>query len=43
MHSIMANLWHPIGGVSISDLGEKRFRFRFYTVVNIDRVLQSSP
>ncbi|MBA0560827.1 hypothetical protein Golob_017704 [Gossypium lobatum] len=38
MHSIMANLWHPIGGVSISDLVEKRFRFRFYAVVNIDRL-----
>ncbi|PPE00024.1 hypothetical protein GOBAR_DD02945 [Gossypium barbadense] len=39
----MANLWHPIGSVSISDLGEKRFRFQFYAVVNIDRVLQGSP
>ncbi|MBA0677775.1 hypothetical protein Goari_019164, partial [Gossypium aridum] len=25
MRTVMANLWHPLGGVSIADVGEKRF------------------
>ncbi|MBA0829689.1 hypothetical protein Goarm_014279, partial [Gossypium armourianum] len=30
MKSTLANVWHPIGGVSISDIGNERFLFRFY-------------
>ncbi|MBA0700960.1 hypothetical protein Goari_022636, partial [Gossypium aridum] len=25
MRTVMADLWHPLGGVSIADVGEKRF------------------
>ncbi|TYH95269.1 hypothetical protein ES332_A12G094400v1 [Gossypium tomentosum] len=25
----LANLWHPLGGVSITDIGEKRYVFCF--------------
>ncbi|MBA0795643.1 hypothetical protein Gohar_006489 [Gossypium harknessii] len=30
IQNMLANLWHPIRGVQISDRGEKRFLFRFY-------------
>ncbi|KAH1108303.1 hypothetical protein J1N35_012071 [Gossypium stocksii] len=30
MKSTMANLWHPIRGVRILDLGERRFLFQFF-------------
>ncbi|KAH1055619.1 hypothetical protein J1N35_033684 [Gossypium stocksii] len=43
MRTVMANLWHPIGGVSITDIGEKRILFRFYCEVDRDRVLKGSP
>ncbi|MFQ6625744.1 hypothetical protein Gotur_005507 [Gossypium turneri] len=38
IQNMLANLWHPIRGVQISDRGEKRFLFRFYHKVDIDRV-----
>ncbi|MBA0704712.1 hypothetical protein Golax_016952 [Gossypium laxum] len=40
MNKTLANLWHPHGGVTISDLGEKRFMFRFYYEIDFDRFLQ---
>ncbi|MBA0827289.1 hypothetical protein Goarm_012076 [Gossypium armourianum] len=27
LRNTMADLWHPIGGISITDLGEKRFKY----------------
>lgn len=36
MKSMLANLWHLLGGVTISHIGEKRFTFRFYYVVDIE-------
>ncbi|MBA0874161.1 hypothetical protein Goshw_012755 [Gossypium schwendimanii] len=38
MRSTLANVWHPIGGVSISDLENDRFLFQFYFEVDVDRV-----
>lgn len=38
MRSTLANVWHPIGGVSIIDLENRRFLFRFYNTVDVDRV-----
>lgn len=29
MRNNMTNLWHSLGGVLISDLGDKRFLFKF--------------
>lgn len=43
MRNSMANLWHPFGGVTISDLGEKRFLFRFFYEVDIMGVIIGSP
>ncbi|KAH1064269.1 hypothetical protein J1N35_029256 [Gossypium stocksii] len=38
MRSTLANFWHPIGGVSISDLENGWFLFRFYFEIDADRV-----
>lgn len=43
MKSTMANVWHPIKGVQILDLGEKRFLFKFFHRWDMDRVLKGSP
>lgn len=37
MRNTMANVWHPIGGVTIIDPSEKDFLFRFYYEVDVDR------
>ncbi|MBA0794252.1 hypothetical protein Gohar_018602, partial [Gossypium harknessii] len=31
----IAYLWHPLGGVIITDLGKKRYLFRFFYEVDI--------
>ncbi|MBA0566900.1 hypothetical protein Golob_011673 [Gossypium lobatum] len=33
MRNTLANLWHPLGGLQIWDLGEKLYLFRFYNKV----------
>lgn len=35
----MPNIWHPLEGAQNSDLGEKRFLFKFFNEVDIHRVL----
>ncbi|MBA0777743.1 hypothetical protein Gotri_005722, partial [Gossypium trilobum] len=40
--STMANLWHPVKGIQISDLGEKRFLFKFFHIMDLERVLKGS-
>ncbi|KAH1114117.1 hypothetical protein J1N35_007495 [Gossypium stocksii] len=42
MHNSMANLQHFFGGVAISNLGEKKFLFRFFSEVDIMRVTTGS-
>lgn len=36
LRTTLANLWHPLGGIQINDLGEKRFLFRFFNSVVFD-------
>ncbi|MBA0805025.1 hypothetical protein Gohar_004570, partial [Gossypium harknessii] len=43
MRSTMANFLHPVKGIQILDLGEKRFLFRFYYKMDLERVLKGSP
>ncbi|KAK5772713.1 hypothetical protein PVK06_049007 [Gossypium arboreum] len=43
MRNTMANLWHPLEGVQISDLGDKRYLFNFFNEVDIHRVITGSP
>ncbi|MBA0567954.1 hypothetical protein Golob_005482 [Gossypium lobatum] len=43
MRSTMTNLWHPVIGIQISDLGEKRFMFKFFHRMGLERVIKGSP
>ncbi|MBA0703148.1 hypothetical protein Goari_022666, partial [Gossypium aridum] len=38
MRNTMANIWHPLEGVMISNLVEKWFLFKFYHELDIGRV-----
>ncbi|PPD93585.1 hypothetical protein GOBAR_DD09472 [Gossypium barbadense] len=39
MRTHLVNLWHPHGGVTITDMGEKWFLFQFYYEIGLDRKL----
>ncbi|MBA0613013.1 hypothetical protein Godav_013535, partial [Gossypium davidsonii] len=43
MRNMLANLWHPLGGISITDIGEKRVLFRFYNMIDLKRVIDGMP
>ncbi|MBA0876748.1 hypothetical protein Goshw_000579 [Gossypium schwendimanii] len=43
LRNTMADLWHPIRGICISDLGERHFLFQFFHEVDIRRVLAGTP
>ncbi|MBA0843394.1 hypothetical protein Goarm_000589, partial [Gossypium armourianum] len=43
MRSTLANVWHPIGGVSISDLKNDQLLFQFYFEVDVDQVERNGP
>ncbi|KAH1121046.1 hypothetical protein J1N35_004206 [Gossypium stocksii] len=39
----MANIWHPVGGICLTDLGNKRYLFQFFNEVEVQRVISSTP
>ncbi|MBA0788546.1 hypothetical protein Gotri_027859, partial [Gossypium trilobum] len=41
--STLANLWHPICGLQIRDLGEKRYIFKFFHSMDMERVFKGLP
>ncbi|KAH1097767.1 hypothetical protein J1N35_014688 [Gossypium stocksii] len=43
MRNTLVNIWHPLEEVQISDLGEKRFLFKFFNEVDIFRVITGAP
>ncbi|MBA0555813.1 hypothetical protein Golob_025968, partial [Gossypium lobatum] len=43
LKNTMANLWHPLVGIQISDLREKRYLFRFFYEVDVERVHNFPP
>ncbi|KAK5826636.1 hypothetical protein PVK06_021562 [Gossypium arboreum] len=43
MKVTLANVWYPIGGISISDLNEGRYLFRLYYKVDVDRIEAGGP
>ncbi|GMI72395.1 hypothetical protein HRI_000908800 [Hibiscus trionum] len=43
MRNTLADIWHPLGGVSITELGNKRYCFKFYNEVDMHRVLSGCP
>ncbi|MBA0820120.1 hypothetical protein Gohar_000003 [Gossypium harknessii] len=36
----MADLWHPIGGIAITNIGEKCYSFKFFHTVDMNKVLK---
>ncbi|MBA0826275.1 hypothetical protein Goarm_011142 [Gossypium armourianum] len=42
MNNTLANLWHPLGGIQITDLREKWFLFWFFNCVDFDRVVRGA-
>ncbi|KAK5824816.1 hypothetical protein PVK06_019600 [Gossypium arboreum] len=43
MRNILAELWHPLEGVSITEIEEKRIMFRFYNEIDLKRVMDEIP
>ncbi|MBA0633819.1 hypothetical protein Godav_029476, partial [Gossypium davidsonii] len=43
LRNTIADLWYPIRGICISDLGDRCFLFQFFHEVDIQRVLTSTP
>ncbi|MBA0753340.1 hypothetical protein Gogos_021873, partial [Gossypium gossypioides] len=43
LRNTLADLWHPIGGIYITEIGEKRYLFQFFHEVDIDRVVAGIP
>ncbi|XP_017628855.1 uncharacterized protein At4g02000-like [Gossypium arboreum] len=39
----MADLWHPLQGVSITEMEDRRILFRFYSKVDLKRVVDGMP
>ncbi|MBA0568186.1 hypothetical protein Golob_005695, partial [Gossypium lobatum] len=39
LRDTMADLWHHIGGICITELGEKRYHFQFFHEVDLERVV----
>lgn len=43
MKNVLADLWHPIGGMDIQDIRVKWYLFHFYNEVDVERVWNGSP
>ncbi|KAL8456798.1 hypothetical protein ACS0TY_034875 [Phlomoides rotata] len=43
MKNTLASVWRPIRGVSIKPIGEGRFMFQFYHLLDVKRILEGSP
>ncbi|MBA0877588.1 hypothetical protein Goshw_011953 [Gossypium schwendimanii] len=43
LRNTLANLWHPLKGVSITKLENKMILFRFYSEIDLMRVLDGLP
>lgn len=43
LRNTLADLWHPLRGVSITELENKRILFRFYSEIDLKRVLDGMP
>ncbi|KAL8465081.1 hypothetical protein ACS0TY_034541 [Phlomoides rotata] len=43
MKNTLSTIWRPMRGVSIKPIGEGRFLFQFYHVLDVKRILNGSP
>ncbi|MFQ6651734.1 hypothetical protein Gotur_023940 [Gossypium turneri] len=37
LRNTMTDLWHPIGGIAITNIGEKRYSFKFFHTVDMNK------
>ncbi|MBA0674758.1 hypothetical protein Goari_016339, partial [Gossypium aridum] len=42
IRSTLPKLWHPVGGIFITNIGEKMSLFRFYHEIDLKRVLRGT-
>ncbi|MBA0601436.1 hypothetical protein Gorai_004611, partial [Gossypium raimondii] len=43
MRNTLANLWHPLGGIEILNMVERRFLFQFFHLVDIETLMKGAP
>lgn len=43
MRNTLANIWHPLEGMQITDLGERRYLFKFFNELDISQVIIGAP
>ncbi|PPR84660.1 hypothetical protein GOBAR_AA36053 [Gossypium barbadense] len=43
LHNTMADLWYPIRGICITDIGNKCYLFQFFNEVDVQRVMAGTP
>lgn len=43
LRNTLADLWHPIGGICITEIGEKWYLFQFFHKIDIERVVTGAP
>ncbi|KAK5770421.1 hypothetical protein PVK06_046571 [Gossypium arboreum] len=43
MKNILANIWHPLEGVQILNLGKRHFLFKFFNELDISQVITGAP
>ncbi|KAL8125716.1 hypothetical protein AgCh_013105 [Apium graveolens] len=43
MQNVLASLWRPKQGLEVHDLGEQRYAFIFYHILDVRKVLEGGP
>ncbi|MFQ6623720.1 hypothetical protein Gotur_003518 [Gossypium turneri] len=43
LKNTLADLWHPLRGVSIMEIEDKRILFQFYSEIDLKRVMDDMP
>ncbi|MBA0674859.1 hypothetical protein Goari_016431, partial [Gossypium aridum] len=43
LKNTLADLWHPLRGVSIMEIEDKRIFFQFYSEIDLKRVMDDMP
>ncbi|XP_075473867.1 uncharacterized protein At4g02000-like [Primulina tabacum] len=43
MKNILADLWRPVRGVHISEIGDNRLLFQFFHQMDLERILEGGP
>ena len=43
MQNRMMDLWRPVKGIMIKDIGDSLFMFHFYHIVDLQRIFEGGP